>query len=231
MQAEVHDQLELPTAAPMGSRTDWEEAPDMQRAYNPVVQRIQFLVEKGLMSMMVLHDFLSKRITPLQNHARPTWLYTGENDAMWLEHSCGSNLDLGMLEAMLSKLSTTPSSSDFINPPVPCRPICLDQAARSLLLKVMPMLDDIDIATRQRGDQSRGVHIPGMVVATDWRSANTAMSSGKGKEKIAPSGSASKVGSRSPSINVEALSKEINPLQRKRRLFPSDGSTVGGPRY
>jgi hypothetical protein len=65
MQAEVHDQLELPTAAPTGSRTDWEEAPDMQRAYNPVVQRIQFLAEKGLMSMMVLHDFLSKRITPL----------------------------------------------------------------------------------------------------------------------------------------------------------------------
>jgi hypothetical protein len=46
-----------------------------------VLERIQFLAEKGLTSMMVMRDFLSKRITPLQERARPVWLYTGENDA------------------------------------------------------------------------------------------------------------------------------------------------------
>jgi hypothetical protein len=30
-----------------------------------VVKRIQFMAEKGLTSMMVMFDFLSKRITPL----------------------------------------------------------------------------------------------------------------------------------------------------------------------
>jgi hypothetical protein len=31
--------------------------------------------------MMVLHDFLSKRIAPLHDHSQLTWLYTGVNDA------------------------------------------------------------------------------------------------------------------------------------------------------
>jgi hypothetical protein len=108
--------------------------------------------------MMVLHDFLSKRIAPLQDRARPAWLYTSENDATRLERGCGLDLDSGVLEVMLSKQSTDPSFSNFINPPAPCIPICLDQAVRSLLLKVMPRLDDIDITVHQRGG---GMHIPG----------------------------------------------------------------------
>jgi hypothetical protein len=59
-----------------------------------------------------------------------------------------------VLEAMLSKMSVNPSSDDFINPPSPCMPIFLDQAASSQLLKGMPTLDDIDIEVRQTGDQS-----------------------------------------------------------------------------
>jgi hypothetical protein len=57
---------------------------------------------------------------------------------------------------MLPKLSIDSSSADFINPPTRCLPLCLDQAMRSLLLKELPMLDDIDIAPRQMGDQSHG---------------------------------------------------------------------------
>jgi hypothetical protein len=41
---------------------------------------IKHLMSHDLMAIMVLHDFLSRRITPLQNRARPTWLYTGEGD-------------------------------------------------------------------------------------------------------------------------------------------------------
>jgi hypothetical protein len=47
---------------------------------------------------------------------------------------------------MLSKLSTDPSSIGFITPPVHCMSICMNQAARMLLLKAMSTLDDIDIA-------------------------------------------------------------------------------------
>jgi hypothetical protein len=93
----------------------------------------------------------------------------------------------------------------------------------------MPTLDDIDIATWQMGDQSHGVHIPGTDAADGRRSADTALSSGKGKGKIASSRSASKVGSQSPSSDAEALPKEIASLERKRRLVCGDGSIVGGP--
>jgi hypothetical protein len=72
VQDDAHDRLELPTAAPMGSRFDWEKVPDLQQTYNPMVKRIQFLAEDGLTSMMVLFNFLSKRIAPLQHRARPS---------------------------------------------------------------------------------------------------------------------------------------------------------------
>jgi hypothetical protein len=65
MQPYAHDRLELPTALPMARRSDWEKVLDLQRAYNPMLQWIQFLAKKGLTSMIVLHDFLSKRIAPL----------------------------------------------------------------------------------------------------------------------------------------------------------------------
>jgi hypothetical protein len=65
MQAEVHDRLVLPTAASMSHRSGWEKVPNLQSAYLPVRKRIHFLIENGLMSMMVLYNFLSKRIAPL----------------------------------------------------------------------------------------------------------------------------------------------------------------------
>jgi hypothetical protein len=75
-------------------------------------------------------------------------MYTKENDATRLEHGCGLDLDPTVLTGMLSKLSVDPYSGDFINPPVSWIPLCLNQAERSLLLKELPMLDDIDIAPR-----------------------------------------------------------------------------------
>jgi hypothetical protein len=51
-----------------------------------------------------------------------------------------------VLTGMLLKLSVNPSSNNFINPSAWCMPLCLDQATRSMLLKALPTLDDIDIA-------------------------------------------------------------------------------------
>jgi hypothetical protein len=107
---------------------------------------------QGLMSMIVLFDFLSKRIEPLQLRARPAWLYTGENDNTRLERGRGSDLDPEVLDTMLTKLNPDPTSADFFIPPVVCVPICLDQVMQSKLLKELPTLDDIDIVVRQLGD-------------------------------------------------------------------------------
>jgi hypothetical protein len=74
---------------------------------------------------------------------------------MWLERGRGTELDQKVLDAMLSKLSSDPTSDDFVNPSPPCMPICLDQAVRPTLLKEMPTLDDTDVTVRQVGDMSQ----------------------------------------------------------------------------
>jgi hypothetical protein len=126
--ADVHNRLVLLSGASTGKRGDWVRVPTLQRAYKPMVKRIQLLMNQRLTSMMVLFNFLSKRITPLQVHARPAWLYTGVNDTTLLECSHELDLDPKVLDTMLGKLSPDPISLDFIIPPVACAPICLDQA-------------------------------------------------------------------------------------------------------
>jgi hypothetical protein len=94
--------------------------------------------------MMVLHDYVSKCIAPLQERTRPTCLYTGVNDVTRLERGDGSALSEEVLSLMMGS----------------CQPLYVDQAVRSMLLVTMPSMDDIGIAPIQRGDQSRGVQIP-----------------------------------------------------------------------
>jgi hypothetical protein len=75
-------------------------------------------------------------------------LYIREDDAMQLEHGRGIDMSMKVLDMMLSKLSSSPTSEDAINPPLSYLPIFMDQVMRSKLLKEMPMLDNIDIAMR-----------------------------------------------------------------------------------
>jgi hypothetical protein len=126
----------------------------LKPVFNPVLGRIQILAEKGLTSMMVLHDYVSKCITPLQEHTCLAWLYTRVNDVTWLERGNGSTLGEDALALVMGKLSPDPSSHDFVTPPASYQPLCIDQAVRMLLLVAMPLMDDISIAPLQRGDQS-----------------------------------------------------------------------------
>jgi hypothetical protein len=62
--------------------------------------------------------------------------------------------------------------ADLVVPATVCEPICVNQVERTALLATMPMLDDVDIALVQRGDQFRGVVIPeadGLVSAAGGR--------------------------------------------------------------
>jgi hypothetical protein len=71
VQIDAHERLMLSTATPMAPRIDKEQDPGLELVFNPVLGRIQILVESGLTSMMVLHDYVSKRIVPLQERTRP----------------------------------------------------------------------------------------------------------------------------------------------------------------
>jgi hypothetical protein len=48
---------------------------------------------------------------------------------------------------VLGNLSPDLTSHDFLTPPAPYQSLCLDQAARTMLLVSMPSMDDIGIAT------------------------------------------------------------------------------------
>jgi hypothetical protein len=112
-----------------------------------VLDWIQYLAENGLTSLMVLHDFLSKCLTPLQDRShRLAWMYTRVNDIMRLDHRSGSSLGNTLLAASLKALTTDPPSAELVTPTTGCEPLYANQAARTVLLGIMPMLDDVDIA-------------------------------------------------------------------------------------
>jgi hypothetical protein len=65
VQADVHDRLVVPVGGPTLDRTEWGKDPNQEPDFDPVLDRIQYLAENSLTSLMVLHDFLSKCLTPL----------------------------------------------------------------------------------------------------------------------------------------------------------------------
>jgi hypothetical protein len=233
MQADAHDRLVIPAAASTINRAEWGKDPGLESGFDPVLDRIQYLTESGLTSLMVLHDFLSRRLTPLQDRAtRPAWMYTGVNDIMRLERGPGSSLDGELLAACLKALTTDQFSAELAMPPASCGAICMDQAARTALLAAMPTLDDVDIAVVQRGDLSCGVTIPGATV-TGGRGGTTGGGrgpGGSGSPISAPAlGKGKGVSTRVVHDDDEVSSDEDEPLQvRLRSRFSAGGSSSLG---
>jgi hypothetical protein len=123
--------------------------------FNPVLDRIQYLAKNGLTLLMVLHDFLSKRLVSLQDRSHhPAWMYTEVNDIMRLDRGPRSSLGDTLLAASLKALTMDQPSAELVTPAAACEPLCVNQTVRIALLAIMPMLDDADIA------QCRGVTSP-----------------------------------------------------------------------
>jgi hypothetical protein len=90
-----------------------------------------------------------------------------------------------------------------------CKPICVNQVMRTTLLATMPTLDDVDIATVQRGSMSCGVAIPGTgglggVVGDRGRGGGTVGGGPVGGRGGGPAGGGGPVGGSGP---APALSK------------------------
>jgi hypothetical protein len=124
VQADVHDRLALPVSGPTLDRPEWGKDPSLEPGFDPVLDRIQYLAKNGLTSLMVLHDFLSKRLAPLQDRSHhPTWMYTGVNDIMWLDRGPGSSLGDTLLATSLKVLTTDPPSTELVTPAAGCEPL------------------------------------------------------------------------------------------------------------
>jgi hypothetical protein len=119
VRVDAHDRLVLPTEAKMGKRGSWVEVPRLSVPFAPVVEQIKLLVDHGLMSMMVLFNFLSRCITPLQLRVHSMWQYTEESDTTQLEHGRGSGLSSDVMSDLLGKLTPTHSPSTSSPPPPP----------------------------------------------------------------------------------------------------------------
>jgi hypothetical protein len=78
VRSDIHDRLALPTESSTIKRNTWEETPKLHVAFEPMIERIKHLTSHDLLAMMLLHDFLSRHITPLQDCAHQAWMYTGE---------------------------------------------------------------------------------------------------------------------------------------------------------
>jgi hypothetical protein len=147
VQADSNDRLALPAGAPTLDCTEWVKDPGLESGFDPILDQIQHLAENGLTSLMVLHDFLSRRLAPLQDRsARLAWMYTGVNDIMQLERGTRSSLDEALLDACLKVLAVDQILADLVVPATICESICMNQAARIALLATMPTLDNVNIA-------------------------------------------------------------------------------------
>jgi hypothetical protein len=120
--------------------------PGLESGFNPVLDQIWYLAENGVTSLMVLHDFLSKCLAPLQDRPHPAWMYTGVNDIMRLDHGHVSSLDEDLLVVSLKALTTNQFLTELMVPSAVCEPICANQVVRTTLEVAMPTLDDVDIA-------------------------------------------------------------------------------------
>jgi hypothetical protein len=65
VQVDVQDQLALSVDGLTLDRTEWVKDSYLESGFDPMLDRIQYLTENGLTSLMVLHDFLSKCLVPL----------------------------------------------------------------------------------------------------------------------------------------------------------------------
>jgi hypothetical protein len=58
--------LKLPTEGPILDHSSWKARPSLLAELDPVLDQVKTLARGGLTSMMVLGDFLRRRIAPLQ---------------------------------------------------------------------------------------------------------------------------------------------------------------------
>jgi hypothetical protein len=65
VQVDVHDWLMLPVATLTLDCVEWVKDPGLESGFDPVLERIRYLAENSLTSLMVLLDILSNHLAHL----------------------------------------------------------------------------------------------------------------------------------------------------------------------
>ena len=69
---------------PLVKNSHWGKATFDGAMNVSLMGRLSFLREEGLTRQMVVADFVTRRIAPLQAHSTPMWMYSGPQDKMRL---------------------------------------------------------------------------------------------------------------------------------------------------
>jgi hypothetical protein len=195
--------------------------------------------------MVVLGDFLKRRIAPLQQRTRMAYIYTGSNDCCRIVRRPGTDFTRVELEVAIRGMTGDAFSPESLVLPSGVKALCEDQALQVSVLASMPTLDEGGLAVRQLGgDPNRGLHIPG---ASPDRQQRTSQGpggprpggpapAGKGKEKVpvpehhhkdhasaAPTRRDDEAQGAAPARSSQAEGSKSRRLQR------GDGSFVGEP--
>jgi hypothetical protein len=245
VEADPHDRLELLTDGPQSDRSTWKAKPTILEELGPVLDRVKNLQQSGLTSMMVLGDFLKRRIAPRQQRSRMAYMYTGPNDCCRIARGPGTDFSRAELEFAVRGMTGDAYSPESLVFPSGVKDLCEHQALRASVLSLMPTLDEGGLAVRQLGgDPKRGLHISG---ASPDRQQRTSQGpggprpggpapAGKGKDKVPVPEHRHKdnAGAASARRDDEAqgavLTRSIQAEGSKsRRLQRGDGSFIGEP--
>jgi hypothetical protein len=159
---DANDRLELPTEGPLSDRSCWKARPSLPVELDPVLDRVKTLARGGLTSMMVLGDFLRRRIAPMQQRSRMACMFTGVNDCCRIVRGAGTDLSDAELKASIRTMTGEAYTPESLALPRGIRALCEDQAMRTVVLASMPTFDEGGLAVRQvGGDPNRGIRIPG----------------------------------------------------------------------
>jgi hypothetical protein len=195
--------------------------------------------------MMVLGDFLKRRIAPLQQRSRMAYMYTGPNDCCRIARGPGTDFTRAELEVAIQEMTGDAFSPESLVLPSGVKALCEDQALRASVLASMPTLDEGGLAVRRLGgDPNRGLHIPG---ATPDRQQRTSQGpggprprgpapAGKGKEKVPMPEHRHKDNAGATLARRDDEAQGAAPARssqaegsKSRRLQHGDGSLVGEP--
>ena len=103
-------------SGPPRKRSCWSQREMDATDIAPVVKRMRALHSKGLTTSMVVKEFVSCRIVPLQSRDRLVWEYRGVEDRMRLSNSPMSEADLTLMMMTLVGKSLPSDLSEDVAP-------------------------------------------------------------------------------------------------------------------
>jgi hypothetical protein len=118
-------------------------------------------VAGGLTSMHVVRDFLKRRIVPLQQRARLCCWFTGSNDIGWIQRGPGTDLSWEELEVLVKGITGEYFVPKSLILPEGVPALRDDAGLRTVILAMLPTLDERGVAVRHTGgrDPHRGIWI------------------------------------------------------------------------